>query len=127
MSRNCCREYVGRMKVIYAGAGRRRNRRSGRNQVAASVPVESGEDEIACAVAPGDVQIDSVWLCGGDASGTFAQLATAAWRVRLEGGALRPHFSGVSGDYPLFSRGTPSKPLPKLQENNLRNLLRLNV
>ena len=63
-----------------SGPGRRRNRRSGRNLVAASVPVESGEDEIACAVAPGDVQVDSVWLCGGDASGTFAQLATATDR-----------------------------------------------
>ncbi|MBP5787685.1 MAG: hypothetical protein J6Y19_07715 [Kiritimatiellae bacterium] len=37
---------------------------------------------------------------------------------RLGGGVFRHHFSRVSGEYPLSSRGTLSKPLFKVRARN---------
>ncbi len=50
-------------------APRRRNRRSGTNALAASVSCVPGE--ASPPEAPGDMQVDTVALCGGDMSGNF--------------------------------------------------------
>jgi len=50
-------------------APRRRNRRSGANAPASSVPCVPGE--ALPPAAPGDTQVDTVALCGGDMSGDF--------------------------------------------------------
>lgn len=50
-------------------APRRRNRRSGKNLLAASVPCVPGE--AFPPTAPGDTQVDTVALCGGDMGGNF--------------------------------------------------------
>ena len=50
-------------------APRRRNRRSGANALAASVPCVPGE--AAPPAAPGDAQTDTVAMCGGDTGGNF--------------------------------------------------------
>jgi len=50
-------------------APRRRNRRSGANALASGVPCVPGE--ALPPAAPGDMQIDTVALCGGDMGGNF--------------------------------------------------------
>lgn len=49
----------------------RRSGRAGRNEVKALVPCASGESVMACRVPPGDVQIDTFALGGGDPSDNF--------------------------------------------------------
>ena len=52
----------------------RGNKRSGRgagNEVKANTPCASGETVMACNVPPGDAQIDTLALGGGDPSGNF--------------------------------------------------------
>jgi hypothetical protein len=48
------------------------NRRSGRNRpLLDAIECKSGEEVMACRVAPGDTQIDTVAHCGGDMSDNF--------------------------------------------------------
>ena len=52
----------------------RHNRRSGYNwQLLQAIECRSGEEITACKVKPGDIQADTVALCGGDMAGTFWQ------------------------------------------------------
>lgn len=60
-------------------AARRRNRRSGDNAVASCVPCVPGEANAP--VAPGDTQVDTVALCGGDMSGNFFWIMTQTDRL----------------------------------------------
>lgn len=60
-------------------APRRRNRRSGANAVASCVPCVPGEANAP--VAPGDTQVDTVALCGGDMSGNFFWIMTQTDRL----------------------------------------------
>jgi len=59
----------------------RRNRRSGYNwQLLRAIECKSGEEVMACKVSPGDVQIDTVALCGGDMGGNFWWILTGTDR-----------------------------------------------
>jgi hypothetical protein len=58
----------------------RRTRRSSANRIMAQIPCESGECVRACNIAPGDIQVDSVAFCRGDAGGDFFWPATATNR-----------------------------------------------
>jgi hypothetical protein len=60
-------------------APRRRNRRSGANALASSVPCVPGE--ALPPAAPGDTQVDTVALCGGDMSGNFFWILTLTDRL----------------------------------------------
>jgi hypothetical protein len=60
-------------------APRRRNRRSGANAPASSVPCVPGE--ALPPAAPGDTQADTVALCGGDMSGNFFWILTLTDRL----------------------------------------------
>lgn len=82
----------------------RRNRRSGaNNEVKNSIPCESGERTPACEVPPGDIQVDSVALCGGSLEGDFFWVATATDR-RTQWFESRPSFNLCSSNYlPAFS------------------------
>ena len=60
-------------------APRRRNRRSGANAVASCVACVPGEANAP--VAPGDTQVDTVALCGGDMSGNFFWIMTQTDRL----------------------------------------------
>lgn len=51
--------------------GNKRSGRGGRNEVKANTPCASGESVMACKVPPGDVQVDTFALGGGDPSGNF--------------------------------------------------------
>lgn len=59
----------------------RRNRRAGYNwQLLQAIECKSGEEIMACKVAPGDIQIDTVALCGGDMGGDFWWILTGTDR-----------------------------------------------
>lgn len=58
----------------------RRARRTGANRIMAQIPCESGERVRACEAAPGEIQVDSVAFCGGNAEGDFFWAATATDR-----------------------------------------------
>lgn len=59
----------------------RGNRHSGyNNQLLKAIECKSGEEIMACNVAPGDIQIDTVALCGGDMGGSFWWILTATDR-----------------------------------------------
>ena len=60
-------------------APRRRNRRSGANALAASVPCVPGE--AAPPAGPGEAQADTVAMCGGDAGGNFFWILDATDRL----------------------------------------------
>jgi len=60
-------------------APRRRNRRSGANALASSVPCVPGE--ASPPAAPGDTQVDTVALCGGDMGGSFFWCLTVTDRL----------------------------------------------
>ena len=51
--------------------GTRRSGRGARNEVKASTPCASGEAVMACSVPPGDMQVDTFALGGGDPSDSF--------------------------------------------------------
>ena len=51
--------------------GNKRSGRGARNEVKANTPCASGEAVMACNVPPGDTQIDTLALGGGDPSGNF--------------------------------------------------------
>ena len=73
-------ERILRGKPRRARVWSRRTRRSGANRIMARIPCESGERVRACDVAPGDIQVDSVAFCGGNAGGDFFWAATATDR-----------------------------------------------
>ena len=60
-------------------APRRRNRRSGANALASGVPCVPGE--ASPPAAPGDAQVDTVALCGGDMGGDFFWCLTVTDRL----------------------------------------------
>ena len=60
-------------------APRRRNRRSGANALASGVPCVPGE--ALPPTAPGDTQVDTVALCGGDMGGSFFWSLTVTDRL----------------------------------------------
>lgn len=60
-------------------APRRRNRRSGANAMASCIPCVPGE--ALAPVAPGETQVDTVALCGGDMSGNFFWILTQTDRL----------------------------------------------
>ena len=60
-------------------APRRRNRRSGANAVASCIPCVPGEANAPA--APGETQVDTVALCGGDMSGSFFWILTQTDRL----------------------------------------------
>ena len=93
-----------------------RNKRSGKNAIRALVPIESGEDRPAHEIPPGDIQADSVALCGGNLSGDFFWVSTTVDR-RLQWIEARPSFNLCATNYlpalegnafrPACSRQTP--------------------
>ena len=60
-------------------APRRRNRRSGANAVASCIPCVPGEANAPA--APGETQVDTVALCGGDMGGNFFWILTQTDRL----------------------------------------------
>ena len=57
------------------------NRRSGRNcELKAAIPCRSGEEVMACLVPPGDVQVDTFALGGGDPRDNFFWILTGTDR-----------------------------------------------
>jgi len=60
-------------------APRRRNRRSGANAIASCIPCVPGE--AVAPAAPGETQVDTVALCGGDMSGNFFWILTQTDRL----------------------------------------------
>ena len=60
--------------------GNKRSGRGARNEVKANTPCASGESVMACNVPPGDVQIDTLALGGGDPSGNFFWILNGADR-----------------------------------------------
>lgn len=90
----------------------RRNRRSGSNGVMALIPCESGEREPACGARPGDIQVDSVALCGGDGGGDFFWAATATDRL-TQWFEARPSFNLCAANYvPAFEANLRHFPFP---------------
>lgn len=67
------------LRLLPREAPRRRNRRSGANALASSVPCVPGE--ASPPAAPGDTQIDTVALCGGDMGGNFFWVLTVTDRL----------------------------------------------
>lgn len=67
------RIFRGKKRNNWTGLPSTSNRRSGRNNnpLKASVPCRSGEETMACLVPPGDVQVDTFALGGGDPSENF--------------------------------------------------------
>jgi len=59
----------------------RHNRRSGYNwQLLQAIECKSGEEIMACRISPGDIQVDTVALCGGDMGGNFWWILTGTDR-----------------------------------------------
>ena len=60
--------------------GNKRSGRGGRNEVKNNTPCASGESIMACNVPPGDVQVDTFALGGGDSSDNFFWILDASDR-----------------------------------------------
>ena len=89
-----------------------RNKRSGKNAIRTLVPIESGEDRPAYEIPPGDIQADSVALCGGDLSGDFFWVATTVDR-RLQWIEARPSFNLCASNYlPALKANLSAQPAP---------------
>lgn len=104
---------------------RSRNKRSGKNAIRALVPIESGEDRPAHEIPPGDIQVDSVALCGGDLSGDFFWVATSVDR-RLQWVEARPSFNLCANNYlPAFAANLAAQPPPvnRLHADNGKEFL----
>ena len=89
-----------------------RNKRSGKNAIRALVPIESGEDRPAHEIPPGDIQADSVALCGGNLSGDFFWVSTTVDR-RLQWIEARPSFNLCAANYlPALEGNLSAQPAP---------------
>lgn len=90
----------------------RRTRRSGANRIMAQIPCESGERVRACEAAPGEIQVDSVAFCGGNAEGSFFWAATATDR-KTQWFEARPSWNLCAANYvPAFEGNLAGFPFP---------------
>ena len=78
----------------------------------ALVPIKSGEDRPAHEIPPGDIQADSVALCGGNLSGDFFWVSTTVDR-RLQWIEARASFNLCASNYlPALEGNLSAQPAP---------------
>ncbi len=98
------RESPGSLRKAYAHPSR--------SPQFAFVEVRSGELELASTVAPGDVQVDTVALCGGDMSGDFFWILVLVDR-RTQWVEFRPVWNrGAAGVFAALEAMLGSFPFP---------------
>ncbi len=96
------REKPGSLRKAYA--------RASKNPQLAFVKVGSGELELASTVTPGDIQVDTVALCGGDMSGNFIWILVLVDR-RTQWIEFRPVWNrGANGIFNALERMIDSFP-----------------
>ena len=105
-------ERILRGKPRSARVWSRRSRRSGANRIMAQIPCESGERVRACESAPGEIQVDSVAFCGGNAEGSFFWAATATDR-KTQWFEARASWNLCAANYvPAFEANLRGFPFP---------------